>query len=195
MNHSYNNSYDGAFAASVASSAIGMSLLLFVLWAGMLAVNIIFCIKLAKVFGQGGGFACGLFFLQTIFICIIAFSKNIQYIGIPGKIPPYGVGGGQPRQPNGYGQQGYQTPYYQPNGYQQGYQNPYYQPNAYQQQGYQNPYYQPNNNAAPNPPPNEQQPDGFNQQAPSSGINMYCPECGTLLENGENICPKCGKIQ
>ncbi|MBP8640193.1 MAG: zinc-ribbon domain-containing protein [Oscillospiraceae bacterium] len=195
VGHGMDKSFNDAFVISTASSAISMSLILFVLWAAMLAVNIIFCIKLAKVFGQGGGFACGLFFLEVVFICIIAFSKNIHYIGIPGKIPPYGVGGGQPRQPNGYGPQGYQNPYYQPNGYQQGYQNPYYRPNDYQQQGYQNPYYQPNAYQAPNLQPTEQKPDGFKQQAPASGINMYCPECGTRLESGEKVCPKCGKEQ
>lgn len=191
VGHGINNSYDGAFAASMVSSAVGMGLIMFVLWAGMLAVNIILCIKLAKVFGQGGGFACGLFFLGVIFYCIIAFSKNIRYVGIPGKIPPYGAGGGQF---NGYGQQSYQNPYYQPNGYnQQGYQNPYYQPNGYNQQGYQNPYYQPNAYQAQNPQPSATNPESVNQQNPSPSVNMFCSECGTRLENGEKTCPNCGK--
>lgn len=192
VGHGMDNSYDNAFAVSMASSAVSMGLIMFVLWAGMLAVNIILCIKLAKVYGQGGGFACGIFFLGIIFYCIIAFSKNIHYVGIPGKIPPYGVGGGQPRQPNGYGQQGYQNPYYQPNGYQQGYQNPYYPPNGYQQ-GYQNPYYQPNAYQAQNPQPTATNPDGFNQQNPAPSVNMFCSECGARLENGEKVCPNCGK--
>ena len=188
VGHSMNNSYDGAFAASMVSSAVGMGVILFILWAGMLAVNIILCIKLAKVYGQGGGFACGLFFLNIIFYCIIAFSKNIHYVGIPGKIPPYGMGGGQPRQPNGFGQQGYQNPYYQPNGYQ----SPYYQPNGYQQ-GYQNPYYQPNPYQAQNPQQTSTSPHAFNQQNPTLSANMFCTECGARLENGEKVCPNCGK--
>ena len=194
INHGIDNSYDNAFAASMASSAIGMSFIMFVLWAGMLAVNIILCIKLARVFGQSGGFACGLFFLGIIFYCIIAFSKNIRYVGILGNTPPYGAGGGQPGQLNGYGQQGYQNPYYRPNGYQQqGYQNPYYQPNGYQQQGYQNPYYQPNGYQAPNPQPGTQSPEGFNQQPYAPSNVMFCTECGTRIENNEKVCPKCGK--
>lgn len=30
---------------------------------------------------QRAGFACGLIFLNVIFICIIAFNKNIVYVG------------------------------------------------------------------------------------------------------------------
>ena len=192
--HGYDDSYDNAFVASMASSAILMSMLMFVLWAGMLAVNIILCIKLAKVFGQGGGFACGLFFLGIIFYCIIAFSNNIRYVGIPGKIPPYGAGGGQPGKPNGYGQQAYQNPYYQPNVYQQqGYQSPYYQPNGYQPQGYQNPYYHPNGYQASTPQQSSQNSEGSNQQSFEPSVNMYCSECGARLGNGEKICPSCGK--
>ncbi len=40
---------------------------------------ILYC-KLANAFGQGGGFAVGLIFLPVIFIPIIAFSSNIQYM-------------------------------------------------------------------------------------------------------------------
>lgn len=48
-----------------------------------LVVMIITFVKLAKVFGKGGGFACGLIFLNTIFLCIMAFSNNIQFVGQP----------------------------------------------------------------------------------------------------------------
>ena len=39
------------------------------------------CIGLSHAFGKGAGFACGLIFLNVIFICIIAFNKNIVYVG------------------------------------------------------------------------------------------------------------------
>lgn len=160
-----NDNYNSAYLATFASRAILTSLLMFILWAGMLAVHIILCIKLAKVFGQGGGFACGIFFLGVIFYCIIAFSKDIRYVGIPGKRAPYGVGA----QPGGAGSN------YPPNGYrQQTYQNPYYQPNV-QQQLWQNPY-------APQ--------EGFG--TPASEGTVFCSECGTPLNKDVMFCPNCG---
>ena len=188
IRHGIYSYYDSSY---LVSSTIGAGFLMFLLWAGMLAVQIILCIKLAKVYGQSGGFACGLFFLYPVFLCIIAFSKNIFYVGIPGKIPPYGVSPVQPVN---------QNPYYQPNGYPpQGYQNPYYQPQGNPQWGYQNPYYQPNGNPqwgyqAPAPQqPTTQGFDSFNQQMTSPSGVSYCSECGTRIENGEKVCPKCGK--
>lgn len=189
--HGYYNSYDNSYMASLMSDTIAMLLVMGLLGMGMLAVYIIGCIKLAKVFGQGGGFACGIFFLPNIFICIIAFSKNIFYVGIPGKIAPYGISPIQPVNHN---------PYYQPNGYPpQGYQNPYSQPQGSPQWGYQNPYYQPNGNTqwghqAPAPQqPNAQSTDSFNQQMTSPSSVSYCSVCGTRIENGDKVCPKCGK--
>ena len=48
--------------------------------------NIVFLIitlvKLAKVFGKSSGFAVGLIFLNTIFMCILGFGKS-QYQGVP----------------------------------------------------------------------------------------------------------------
>ncbi len=129
INGGMNGNFNNAYIASFASRAVLSGFLMFILWAGMLAVHIILCIKLAKVFGQGGGFACGLFFLGAIFYCIIAFSKDIHYVGIPGKTAPYGAGANYA--PNGYRQQGYQNPYYQPNT-QQYWQNPYAPQGGYQ---------------------------------------------------------------
>ena len=88
-----------------------------------LVLRILMCIGLAKSFGQGGGFACGLIFLNIIFICILGFSKEFVYIGPNGT--PYGSS-------NMYGQ----NPYGQPNN-----QNMYNQ-NAYSQQNNQNVYNQ-----------------------------------------------------
>lgn len=139
-------------------------------------ISIITCVKLAKAFGKGGGFACGLIFLNTIFICIMAFSKDIVYVGIPG----------QTAQNGGYGQPGYQQPGYQ-NPYSQGYQ----QPNGYQQQGYQaappqqNTYQQ----------PSAQNPEYYYQQTSAPTGTKYCAGCGTAVESGIKFCPKCGKEQ
>ncbi|MGI5979088.1 MAG: DUF5684 domain-containing protein [Oscillospiraceae bacterium] len=51
-------------------------------------VSIITLVKFAKAFGKGGGFAVGLIFLNTIFLCIMAFSKDIQYVGVGGNTAP-----------------------------------------------------------------------------------------------------------
>ena len=50
-----------------------------------LIIMIITYVKLAKAFGKGGGWACGLIFLGIIFLPITAFSKSITYVGVPGK--------------------------------------------------------------------------------------------------------------
>ena len=68
----------------------------------MVVLNIMCCIGLSHAFGKGAGFACGLIFLNVIFICIIAFNKNIVYVGDGynsnnNYYNPYGS--------NGYGQQ------------------------------------------------------------------------------------------
>ena len=119
------------------------------------------CIGLAKSFGHGGGFACGLIFLNIIFICILGFSKEFVYIGPNGT--PYGSSNMYGQNPYGhlnnqnmYGGNMYgQNPYGQPNnqnmygGNMYG-QNPYGQPdnqnmynqNAYSQQNNQNVYNQ-----------------------------------------------------
>jgi len=40
-----------------------------------------YSIKLAKSFGQGVGFGIGLWLVNPIFVAIIAFSKDINYVG------------------------------------------------------------------------------------------------------------------
>ncbi|NCB73329.1 MAG: zinc-ribbon domain-containing protein [Clostridia bacterium] len=121
-------------------------------------VSIITYVKLAKAFGQGGGFACGLIFLYPVFICIIAFSKDIHYVGISGKTAPYGAGANYA--PNGYRQQGYQSPYYQPNT-QQYWQNPYAPQGEYQAPSSEGTAFCPECGTP------------LNQDV------MFCPNCGT----------------
>ena len=107
------SSYMGSYYDSTygyAGNRIGdhMGMLIFALIliiAGMIAalvINILCCIGLAHAFGKGAGFACGLIFLNVIFVCIIAFNKNIVYVGDGynsnnNYYNPYGS--------NGYGQQ------------------------------------------------------------------------------------------
>ena len=66
-----------------------------------LVMSILCCVGLSHAFGKGAGFACGLIFLNVIFICIIAFNKKIVYVGNGysnnNYYNPYGS--------NGYGQQ------------------------------------------------------------------------------------------
>ena len=47
----------------------------------LLAFTLIYNVKLAKSFGQPVPFGIGLWFLPLIFTTIIAFSKDIKYIG------------------------------------------------------------------------------------------------------------------
>ena len=113
---------------------------------GLFVFRILMLVGLSKQFGKGGGFACGLIFLYIIFICIMAFSKNIRY-GQPmqmvyGQSYPYG-GPNPYGQPNQYIQQ---NGYNQPNQY--GQQNVYNQPNPY---GQQNVYNQQNQSNPQNP--------------------------------------------
>lgn len=61
-------------------------------------------VKMAEAFGKGAGWACGLIFLYPIFLYIMAFSKDIVYVGVPGQQVNYG---------NANTQQGYQNPYSQ----------------------------------------------------------------------------------
>ena len=48
-----------------------------------LVLHIIFCIRLARVFGKNGGFAVGLIFLFPVFLCILGFggAKYIYHTG------------------------------------------------------------------------------------------------------------------
>lgn len=63
----------------------GVKFLLLLIPIANVVIAIITLVKLAKAFGKGGGFACGLIFLPYIFYPIMAFSKNISYVGVPGK--------------------------------------------------------------------------------------------------------------
>ncbi len=70
-------------------------------------IHILTMVKLSKVFGKGGGWACGLIFLYPIFLCITGFSQDIQYVG------QYGAASAGGYSSNPYGQTGYQNPYQQ----------------------------------------------------------------------------------
>ena len=160
-----------------ASNAFGMMFVLSLLGTFTFVISIITYIKLAKAFGQGGGFACGLIFLYAIFLCILAFSKNIHYVGIPGKMPPNGQGGASNDPYNR--QSSWQNPYYQQNTNNQ---NPSW---GWQPQDAQSDRYgQPNFNS-----------DGAASQATPPGPVKYCPDCGLALKKEDQFCPRCGKPQ
>ena len=133
----------------------------------MAVLNIMCCIGLSHAFGKGAGFACGLIFLNVIFICIIAFNKNIVYVGDGynsnnNYYNPYGSNGygqqyGQNMYGNGanqqYGQNMYGTPGTNGAGNQQYGQNMYGTPGtngAGNQQYGQNMYGTPGTNGAGN---------------------------------------------
>ena len=81
-----------------------------------LVMSILCCVGLSHAFGKGAGFACGLIFLNVIFVCIIAFNKKIVYVG------------------NGYSNNNYYNPYGS-NGYGQQYGQNMYGNGANQQYG------------------------------------------------------------
>ncbi len=149
----------------------GWMFLLLLIPLANIVIAIITLVKLAKAFGKGGGFACGLIFLFYVFLPIMAFSKDIAYVGVPGKEGQYNPGYGQ----QGYQQQGYQNPYsqgYQPP--QQPYQAPDAQQGTYQQPSAQNPEY-------------------FYQQTAAPTGPKFCQGCGAAIEGNIKYCPKCGK--
>lgn len=131
----------------------------------MVVLNIMCCIGLSYAFGKGAGFACGLIFLNVIFLCIMAFNRNIRYVGNGGYNNNYYNPYGQ----NMYNQNMYDTPGTNGAGNQQYGQNMYGAPgtNGYGQQYGQNMYGTPGTNGA------------GNQQY---GQNMY----GTSGTNGYN---------
>ena len=109
MTSSYMGSYYDStygYAGNRIGAHMGMLIFAVILIIGAmiaaLVMNILCCVGLAHAFGKGAGFACGLIFLNVIFVCIIAFNKNIVYVGAGynsnnNYYNPYGS--------NGYGQQ------------------------------------------------------------------------------------------
>jgi len=64
----------GCFTVSTALTVVTGLLCCF-----LIVLYIIFCVKLSKAFGHGGGWAVGLFFLDTIFMLMIGLGKS-QYV-------------------------------------------------------------------------------------------------------------------
>ena len=57
-----------------------LSLIVILLKIALTVINIMYCVKLARAFGRGIGFAIGLIFLQPIFLLILGFGSD-QYYG------------------------------------------------------------------------------------------------------------------
>lgn len=57
-----------------------LSILSMVIGIASLVIYILFCSKTAKAYGKGTGFAVGLFFLNPIFLLILAFGSS-EYVG------------------------------------------------------------------------------------------------------------------
>lgn len=150
----------------------GLMFLLLLIPIANIVIHIITMVKLSRAFGKGGGWACGLIFLNTIFICIMAFSNDIRYVGVPGK-DGGSVGGG-------FSSGSYQNPYQNRSG--DSYQDSYgqyqtsQQQSSYQQQSSQNPNYHYQRN-----------------DSQQTGGAKFCPTCGTPTESGAKFCAKCGK--
>ena len=152
-----------------------------------IVIWIITMVKLAQVFGKGGGFACGLIFLNTIFECIIAFDNSIQYVGINGEYADSNGGGYGPT--GGFGGSSAQGTYQS----QPGYQNPYggSTQNTTRQSSANDQYYyqEPAQPAAP------QEPTEQAKEADEAAPAKFCPSCGTRLDADIKFCPNCGAKQ
>ena len=153
MTSSYMGSYyDSTYGYAGSRIGAHMGMLIFaviLIIAAMivaLVMSILCCVGLSHAFGKGAGFACGLIFLNVIFICIIAFNKKIVYVG------------------NGYSNNNYYNPYGS-NGYGQQYGQNMYGNGANQQYG-QNMY----GNGANQQYGQNMYGNGANQQY---GQNMY----------------------
>lgn len=68
---------------TVGAFLIGVPVLGVILGIVIFIMHILMCKKKANAFGEGVGFAVGLFFLPTIFDMILGFSKKYEYKGIP----------------------------------------------------------------------------------------------------------------
>ena len=77
--------YGSSYSSGCSGAGLGVFLIiLYLIWIGvMVAIQIVFSIRLARVFGKSGGFAVGLIFLSPIFLCILAFDKSV-YLGYTG---------------------------------------------------------------------------------------------------------------
>ena len=152
-----------------------------------IVIWIITMVKLAQVFGKGGGFACGLIFLNTIFECIIAFDNSIQYVGINGEYADSNGGGYGPT--GGFGGSSTQGTYQS----QPGYQNPYggSTQNTTRQSSANDQYYyqEPAQPAAP------QEPTEQAKEADEAAPAKFCPNCGARLDADIKFCPSCGAKQ
>ena len=67
--YSYSSYSDSALSGLLAMFAFMM--------VGMMIFQIIFSVRLARNFGKGGGFACGLVFLFPVFLAILAFGDAV----------------------------------------------------------------------------------------------------------------------
>ena len=178
--------YDSTYGYGGSSIGNHMGMLIFaviLIIAAMIAaavMNILCCVGLSHAFGKGAGFACGLIFLNVIFVCIIAFNKKIVYVGNGysnnNYYNPYGSNGyGQNMYGNGTNQQYGQNMY--GNGANQQYGQNMYGNGANQQYG-QNMY----GNGANQQYGQNMYGNGANQQY---GQNMYGNEANQ--QYGQNM--------
>lgn len=210
MTSSYMGSYyDSTYGYAGNRIGAHMGMLIFaviLIIAAMIAalvMNILCCVGLAHAFGKGAGFACGLIFLNVIFICIIAFNKNIVYVGDGynsnnNYYNPYGSNGygqqyGQNMYGNGANQQYGQNMY--GNGANQQYGQNMYGNGANQQYG-QNMY---GNGAGNQQYGQNMYGNGANQQYGTPGTNGYNQQYGqndydeTQILSGKNSSASSGQ--
>lgn len=164
----------------------GVLFLLLLIPVANIVIGIITMVKLAHVFGKDGGWAVGLIFLNTIFVCIMAFDDSIRYIGVHGEYANdygpgnggYGGGAGTYRDPNA--RENYQS--------REGYQDPYgasQTQDTFRQSTGNTQYYYKETGAN----------GASSSETGAQGDAKFCPNCGEKLEHNEKFCPKCGAKQ
>lgn len=163
---------------------VGLALLSFIPFIGIIfnilqiVIAALNCYKRAEAFGQGIGFAIGVFFLGPIFNIILAFGRY-RYFGVPQDGFSYDQLKSKWEGRNASSANvNYQNPpvdsaaqnvrYNQPDN------NNYYNQNAYNQNS--GAAYNPGQNAVP---------------APRAGAR-FCPQCGSACQQGDHFCKNCG---
>ena len=70
----------GILLSYVSNANLNESMFLSLIVIPLTVINIMYCVKLARAFGRGIGFAIGLILLQPIFLLILGFGSD-QYYG------------------------------------------------------------------------------------------------------------------
>ncbi len=162
----------------------------------VMVFGIITYIKLAKAFGKSGGFGVGLYFLNPIFMSILAFGKS-EYIGVPDN----GNLNFNNNNMNNNNMNNYQNNQFNNMNYNNmnNYQNEQMNNNINNTTGQMNMSENNYNNSQQNSEfTNNNQQDNMAinndnvQNVNTNTATAYCPNCGSQINNDAAFCVNCG---